>query len=107
MRRTLNSCHRSGSEFPDGGEHGKVLYCARIDGLCVEARDPYNAQSGKNQSHRASRRADGRRLRKAMAGVTSAGGNCRHQRNIQGVTLAGKTGMAQNTENPERITPGS
>jgi penicillin-binding protein 2 len=40
-------------------------------------------------------------LRKAMAGVTSAGGTAASA-NIQGVTLAGKTGSAQNTENPDK-----
>ncbi|HUQ19019.1 MAG TPA: penicillin-binding protein 2 [Gemmatimonadaceae bacterium] len=40
-------------------------------------------------------------LRKAMAGVTSAGGTAASA-NIQGLTLAGKTGSAQNTENPNK-----
>jgi cell division protein FtsI/penicillin-binding protein 2 len=40
-------------------------------------------------------------LRKAMAGVTSAGGTAASA-NIQGLTLAGKTGSAQNTENPDK-----
>ena len=40
-------------------------------------------------------------LRKAMAGVTSAGGTAASA-NIQGLTIAGKTGSAQNTENPEK-----
>jgi penicillin-binding protein 2 len=40
-------------------------------------------------------------LRKAMAGVTSAGGTAASA-NIQGLTIAGKTGSAQNTENPDK-----
>ena len=40
-------------------------------------------------------------LRRAMAGVTSAGGTAASA-NIQGLVLAGKTGTAQNTENPNR-----
>jgi penicillin-binding protein 2 len=40
-------------------------------------------------------------LRKAMAGVTSAGGTAASA-NIAGLTIAGKTGSAQNTENPDR-----
>lgn len=40
-------------------------------------------------------------LRTAMAGVTSAGGTAASAA-IQGMVLAGKTGSAQNTENPEK-----
>jgi cell division protein FtsI/penicillin-binding protein 2 len=40
-------------------------------------------------------------LRKAMAGVVSAGGTAASA-NIQGVVLAGKTGTSQNTDNPNR-----
>jgi penicillin-binding protein 2 len=40
-------------------------------------------------------------LREAMAGVTSAGGTAASA-NIQGLVIAGKTGSAQNTENPEK-----
>jgi penicillin-binding protein 2 len=40
-------------------------------------------------------------LRVAMAGVTSAGGTAASA-NIQGLVIAGKTGSAQNTENPEK-----
>jgi penicillin-binding protein 2 len=40
-------------------------------------------------------------LRKAMAGVTSAGGTAASA-NIQGLVIAGKTGSAQNTENPNK-----
>lgn len=40
-------------------------------------------------------------LREAMAGVTSAGGTAASA-NIQGLTIAGKTGSAQNTENPDK-----
>lgn len=40
-------------------------------------------------------------LRIAMAGVTSAGGTAASA-NIQGLVIAGKTGSAQNTENPEK-----
>ncbi len=40
-------------------------------------------------------------LREAMAGVTSAGGTAASA-GIQGLVIAGKTGSAQNTENPEK-----
>lgn len=40
-------------------------------------------------------------LRRAMAGVVSAGGTAASA-NIQGLVLAGKTGTAQNTENPNK-----
>jgi cell division protein FtsI/penicillin-binding protein 2 len=40
-------------------------------------------------------------LRVAMAGVTSAGGTAASA-NIQGLVIAGKTGSAQNTENPDK-----
>ena len=40
-------------------------------------------------------------LRQAMAGVTSAGGTAASA-NIQGLVIAGKTGSAQNTENPDK-----
>ena len=40
-------------------------------------------------------------LRKAMAGVTSAGGTAASA-NIQGLVIAGKTGSAQNTDNPNK-----
>jgi len=40
-------------------------------------------------------------LRIAMAGVTSAGGTAASA-NIQGLVIAGKTGSAQNTENPDK-----
>jgi len=40
-------------------------------------------------------------LRTAMAGVTSAGGTAASA-GIQGMVIAGKTGSAQNTENPEK-----
>lgn len=40
-------------------------------------------------------------LREAMAGVTSAGGTAASA-NIQGLVIAGKTGSAQNTENPDK-----
>ncbi len=40
-------------------------------------------------------------LRTAMAGVTSAGGTAASA-NIQGLVIAGKTGSAQNTEDPEK-----
>ena len=40
-------------------------------------------------------------LRIAMAGVTSAGGTAASA-GIQGLVIAGKTGSAQNTENPEK-----
>jgi penicillin-binding protein 2 len=40
-------------------------------------------------------------LRRAMAGVTAAGGTAGSAA-IQGMVLAGKTGSAQNTENPEK-----
>jgi penicillin-binding protein 2 len=40
-------------------------------------------------------------LRMAMAGVTSAGGTAASAR-IEGVVLSGKTGTAQNTENPNK-----
>jgi penicillin-binding protein 2 len=40
-------------------------------------------------------------LRQAMAGVTSAGGTAASA-NIQGLVIAGKTGSAQNTENPNK-----
>jgi penicillin-binding protein 2 len=40
-------------------------------------------------------------LRLAMAGVTSAGGTAASA-NIQGLVIAGKTGSAQNTENPNK-----
>ena len=40
-------------------------------------------------------------LRVAMAGVTSAGGTAASA-NIQGLVIAGKTGSAQNTENPNK-----
>ncbi|HEY0242250.1 MAG TPA: penicillin-binding protein 2 [Gemmatimonadaceae bacterium] len=40
-------------------------------------------------------------LRAAMAGVTSAGGTAASA-NIRGLVIAGKTGTAQNTENPNR-----
>jgi penicillin-binding protein 2 len=40
-------------------------------------------------------------LRMAMAGVTSAGGTAASA-NIEGLTIAGKTGSAQNSENPNK-----
>ncbi len=40
-------------------------------------------------------------LRRAMAGVTSAGGTAASA-NIQGLVIAGKTGSAQNSENPNK-----
>ena len=40
-------------------------------------------------------------LRAAMAGVTSAGGTAASA-NIQGLVIAGKTGSAQNSENPNK-----
>ena len=40
-------------------------------------------------------------LREAMAGVTSAGGTAASA-GIQGLVIAGKTGSAQNTENPDK-----
>lgn len=40
-------------------------------------------------------------LREAMAGVTSVGGTAASA-GIQGLVIAGKTGSAQNTENPEK-----
>jgi penicillin-binding protein 2 len=40
-------------------------------------------------------------LRRAMAGVTSAGGTAASA-NIQGLVIAGKTGSAQNTANPNK-----
>jgi cell division protein FtsI/penicillin-binding protein 2 len=40
-------------------------------------------------------------LRRAMAGVTSAGGTAASA-NIEGLVIAGKTGSAQNVENPEK-----
>ena len=40
-------------------------------------------------------------LRRAMAGVTSAGGTAASA-NIQGLVIAGKTGSAQNTSNPNK-----
>jgi penicillin-binding protein 2 len=40
-------------------------------------------------------------LRKAMAGVTSAGGTAASA-NIQGLVIAGKTGSSQNTDNPNK-----
>jgi penicillin-binding protein 2 len=40
-------------------------------------------------------------LRRAMAGVTSAGGTAASA-NIQGLVIAGKTGSAQNAQNPNK-----
>ncbi|MEO8194386.1 MAG: penicillin-binding protein 2 [Gemmatimonadales bacterium] len=45
--------------------------------------------------------ADFAGLRRAMAGVTSVGGTAASA-NIQGLVIAGKTGSAQNTENPNK-----